>query len=230
MPCLQNISSSSLKIEYSPRRDTSWKDATGNPVLQWICDSFEHRRWNIGNPHFFDTWGVEAIKSLANHFTALESMGSFNIDEALHQWRRLKLELHGEPFFSLSFKLFWEHVSRHYDNVHGYSVLLILVRIVLLIFPDTSCCERGFSSYNRLHTPERASMKLATTRSCLAVKAYGPKSAAEFNALQMYELWMGIVSEHGPVGSSARSCPQRRNLAAMMRKVMAEAVSRDHGL
>ena len=85
-------------------------------------------------------------------------MKSFDIEEALHQWSRLKRELSGEPFFSLSYKKFWGHVDRR-----------------------------------------------------------GP-SLAEFHAEPFYEIWMGFIDNDNGDG-----CPVRRNLAAMIRKLLKEA-------
>jgi hypothetical protein len=52
------------------------------------------------------------------------------------------------------FLLFWEHVSRHYDTIHGYQNVPILTRISCLMLPDSSICEVGFPHATEL-TPRR---------------------------------------------------------------------------
>ena len=101
--------------------------------------------------------------------------------------------------------------------MHGYPVLLILVRSTLLILPDSSPCERGFSEYNRIHTSERPNLKLDTVRSLFAVRHYGPELAVDFNAEQMCENWMGAITEDA---GDAASTPKRRSLAAPYKKTM----------
>ena len=61
---------------------------------------------------------------LAAHYHELSSMFSFDLNEALHEWSRMKREISEAPFFGLSYKQFWEHVSRHYDTIHGYKMFL----------------------------------------------------------------------------------------------------------
>ena len=125
-----------------------------NPILTWMRDSFEHCLWPPIGDARLGTWGNDAIRALAIHFKDMDSMASFSIVEALHQWARLKRELHGVAFFGLSYKDFWEHVSRHFDHVHGYPEVLTLTRITSLMLPDSSCCEVGYSAYNRKHSSE----------------------------------------------------------------------------
>ena len=202
-----------------------FKPLLKNPVLMWIEGSVEHRRWPAADhptPGALMDWGNEDLRSLAKHFSGLEAMQHFDVNEAIFEYKRAKIELLGEPFFILSYRQFWEHVSAHYDNVHGYPVLLILVRPTLLILPDSSPCERGFSEYNRIHTSERPNLKLDTVRSLFAVRHYGPELAADFNAEQMCENWMGTITEDE---GGAASTPKRRSLAALYKKTMQMANS-----
>ena len=122
----------------------------------------------------------------------------------------------------MPYRRFWEHVSAHYDNVLGYPVLPILVRPTPIILPDSSPCERGFSEYNRIHTSERPDLKLGTMRSLFAVRHYGPELAADFNAEQMCENWMGAITEDA---GGAASTPNRRSPAALYKKTMQMANS-----
>jgi hypothetical protein len=187
-----------------------------HPILLLMRNSFEHRLWPPEGAAR-DNWGVEELKAFASHFSGLACLRGFNVEEALHQWGRMKRELSGEPFFTKPYKAFYEHVSAHYDNILGFPDALILARLTLLILADTSCNERGFAENNRLHTATRASLKTETCRSVFEIKHYGP-SSAEFNAEEMYEKWMGFVT-------SGDARPKRRNLAALMRKTMAAAQS-----
>ena len=159
----------------------------------------------------------------SGHFKDMDSMASFSIVEALHQWARLKRELHGVAFFGLSYKDFWEHVSRHFDHVHGYPEVLTLTRITSLMLPDSSCCEVGYSAYNRTHTAERANLQTSTVRNVLSVRTYGPKSVSDFNPQKIYEIWMGLIAPD--VAGGTISCSRRRSVAAMIRKTLASAQS-----
>ena len=202
-----------------------------NPVLRWLRNSLEHRRWPPKGDAALDELGNEELAAFANHYSGLESLRDFDIKEALHQWRRLKQEISGEPFFSLSYKKFWEHMSTHYDTVQEYCELLKLARISLLLLPDTSCAERGYSSYNRIHTAARANLKIWTARNVLAIKNYGPPSGAGLHVEELYDEWIGLIkSEASSSSGGVARNPQRRNVAALGRKMMAAANSRhDNG-
>ena len=96
-----------------------------NPVLMWMEGSVEHRRWPAADhptPGALMDWGNEDLRSLAKHFSGLEAMQHFDVNEAIFEYNRAKIELPGEPFFILSYRQFWEHVSAHYNNVNGYPV------------------------------------------------------------------------------------------------------------
>ena len=187
-------------------------------VLCWMRDSFEHRRWPEG-PGELASWGVGGIRSFADHFSGLTSMGDFNIEECLHQWKRLKEEVRDVPFFSLSYKRFWEHLSRHYDNIHGYSLVIKLARISLMIMPDTSCCERVVAKYNRMHDSKRPNLHIKTVRSALAVTNYGPKSIDDFDPARVVDMWMGLIGADGKPAAETGGCIKRRSIAALARKV-----------
>jgi hypothetical protein len=103
--------------------------------------------------------------ALFAHYSGLTLMKDFDIDEAQHEFLLLKKELREEPCFLLPYKQFWEHVSAHYDNALGYSNVLTLARLTLLILADSSICERGHAWYNRFHTAQRANLKLKIVRS-----------------------------------------------------------------
>ena len=77
-------------------------------------------------------------------------MADFDVEEALHQWSRLKRELSGQPFFVLPFRKFWENVSAHYNTANRYLTVLIPIRITMPVLMDTSCCERVKSSQELL--------------------------------------------------------------------------------
>ena len=60
---------------------------------------FEHKRWPIHNAEALDAYGNGSIGTLALHFSSLEMMSSFDLNEAKHQWRRVKRETAVLPFF-----------------------------------------------------------------------------------------------------------------------------------
>ena len=64
-----------------------------------------------------DSWGVDAIEEICNHFSEIECMVGFDVEEALHQRSRLKRELSEQPFFVLPSRKFWEHVSADFMQV-----------------------------------------------------------------------------------------------------------------
>ena len=93
-----------------------------------------------------------------------------------------------------------------------------------MLMPDTSCCERYVSQYNRLHNKGRSRLLLKTVRNALAILNYGPKSISEFNPARIVDMWMGLVGANGmPVETGG--CIKRRSTAALARKVMKAAVS-----
>ena len=68
-------------------------------------------------------------------------MDGFDLAEAQSEFSLLKKELREEPCFLFSYKKFWGHVSAHYDKALGYSNVLLLGRVSLLILADSSICE-----------------------------------------------------------------------------------------
>jgi hypothetical protein len=71
-------------------------------------------------------------------------------------------------------------------------------------------------------TPQRANLKASTVRNVLLFKAYGPKSIADFNPADIYDGWMGIIAPDDSTGFI--KCSQRRNLAAMIKRVIKSAL------
>ena len=65
---------------------------------------------------------------------------------------------------------------------------------------------------------------VGSCRSAFAINSYGPQSIDAFKPEGNYELWMGFIAldRDGPT----ITCPRRRILAAMVRKVMADAQTR----
>jgi len=181
-------------------------------------------RWPPPGSDELDSWGIDAFRSLCSHFAPLPCMQGFDMSEALFQYSRLKKELIGEPFFGKSYRAFWEHVSNHYSGIHGYPIALIPIRVSLLILADTSCNERGFSEYNRIHTASRSNLEVDKVRNLFAIQYFGPGCVRDFNAEEMYGRWKHIISDRNGSSTSAR----RRNLGTLLRKVLNEArIKRD---
>jgi hypothetical protein len=153
-------------------------------------------------------------------------MKDFGIVEELYQWSRLTQDLSGKPFFALPFRKLWEHVSAHHKNLWDLSVVLIPIRVSLLILEDTSFNERGIAEYNRIHTASRPNFELSKVRDLFTIKYYGPKSVHEFNAEDMYERWLRVISEGCGVSSSAK----RQKLAALLRNIMNKTQRKSKGM
>ena len=98
-------------------------------------------------------------------------------------------------------------------------MVLIPIRMSLMILADTSCNERGIAEYNRIHTASRPNLEVSKVRDLSTIKHYGPNSVHEFNAEDMCAKWLRVISEGNGVSSSAK----RRNLAALLSKIMNEA-------
>ena len=108
----------------------------------------------------------------------------------------------------------------HYSGVYGYPMVLIPVRVSLLILADTSCDERGFSEYNRIHTAlSRPNLEVTKVCNLFAIESYGPVRIGDFKAEEMHERWKQIISERDGSSTSAK----RRNLGALLRKLMFDA-------
>ena len=155
-----------LHARYDPLKDS--------PVIKALRDSLEHKLWPIHDEEKLKTYGLEELEFIAQHFSELTSLTNFNLNEAKRQFQKAKLRMRSLPYYSMKFKDFWSHISTHFDEaLHGYPDLLIIVRIILLIVCDTSCCEVGYSAYNRTHTASRSRLKVCTVRDVLTTHFVG---------------------------------------------------------
>ena len=134
----------------------------------------------------------------------------------------MKSRLANEPFFRLSYKQFWEHVSCHYDSAYEFCEVLKPIRVSLMMLADTSCCEQGLAEYGSIHDDERARLTVEKVREVMAVRHYGPPSIAAFDPRPMYRSFMGILSE-----DPQKAPKRRRNLRALIRGIMTEAQSKE---
>jgi len=73
-------------------------------------------------------------------------------------------------------------------------------------------------------TAERANLYVDTIRGAFAIKSYGPQSIRDFNPEAFYALWIGLIASDGDC--PAITCPRRRNIAALIRKMIQEAQTR----
>ena len=114
--------------------------------------------------------------------------------------------------------------AKHNDSTLEFSEVLKLPRIALLILAGSSICERQFSAHNPMHTAGRSSLNATTIRSAFAINSYGPQFSGDFKPEEICTLRMGLVAsdKDGPT----ITCPRRRGLVAMIRKVMADAQTR----
>jgi hypothetical protein len=95
----------------------------------------------------------------------------------------------------LPYRKLWEHVSAHYGNLWGDSMVHIRTRATLLILADTSCNQKGIAEYSRVHTASRPNLEVSKVRDLYAIKNYGPKSVHEINAEDMYERRLRVIFE-----------------------------------
>ena len=63
----------------------------------------------------------------------------------------------------------------------------------------------------------------AKVRNLFAIKHYGPQSAGAFDAEELYERWQQIITESN---GGAQTNAKRRNLGALLRKIMQTAQSK----
>ena len=162
-----------------------------HPILR-AAQAFEHKLWPIHDDAALDAFGNNDIRLLAKHFSGRDCMNNFNLDEALRQWRSLKRETRRLPFFkSCDYVQFWEHIATHYDTggLTGYSEILILALVVLLIILDTSCCERSFALMNRIHTYLRNRLGVATLKNLMCICSLGP-SIMNFDPKLILAKWL----------------------------------------
>ena len=81
---------------------------------------------------------------------------------------------------------------------------LIPIRLSLLILADSSCNERLIAEYNRIHTASRPNLEVSQVRDLFAINDYGQKYVNEFNAEDIYERWLRVISEANGASSSAK--------------------------
>ena len=84
-----------------------------------------------------------------------------------------------------------------------------LPRISLVLLPDASCAERGYSSYNRFHMAARATLKTGTARNAFAIKNYGSPSGAGLHVKELYDERIGLIKSEAQSSSGgvARNPP-----------------------
>jgi hypothetical protein len=128
------------------------------------------------------------------------------------RWRKLKFEMRSAPFFSMPFNDLYEHLSEHYDNALGYPNLLILIRGVLMLVTNTSCCERVYSCVNRVQTKARASLRIDTIHKVLQIQALGPE-VKDFDPVPIFKAWMSAPFTAG------KGHAKGRQLAAMLSEI-----------
>jgi hypothetical protein len=69
-----------------------------HPVLR-AAQAFEQKLWPMHDDEALDAFGNNDIRLLAKHFSGLDCMYNFNLDEAMIQWRSLKRETRRLPYF-----------------------------------------------------------------------------------------------------------------------------------
>ena len=146
--------------------------------------------------------------SQIDQFSELKLMEGFDKAEARRQWKILKFELPKHAFFkTMGFVRFWEHVATHWDtgNLHGYSEFIKIALAVLLVVTDTSCCERGYSLMNRLHTYLRNGLKVESLDDLMCICSNGP-DLEDFDPMPILKAWLELEK-------------RGRNLSIIQRKV-----------
>lgn len=153
--------------------------------------ALEHRRWPVHDDAALRGHGNEEIVVLVKQFSQLECMTGFDMNEAMHQWERLKFETRSMEFFkSTTYVQFWEHLAAHFDkSITGYSEILKVAILVLLIITDSSCCERSYSLMNRIHTFLRNRLGVDTVRDLMCVSSPGP-GVMEFDPKPVLKDWL----------------------------------------
>lgn len=88
-------------------------------ILTWMRDAFEHRLWPLVGSDALKCWGdwrdVPFTES-CEHFKEIDGMQHFEIEEVLVYWTRLKMFLGEYENFGLTFRKFWEYVSKHFGG------------------------------------------------------------------------------------------------------------------
>lgn len=106
---------------------------------------------------------------------------------ALNEWRRMKADLPMNPNFTiLDFKPYWVHFLNHRQHAPFYP---ILIKLCLLVVVDTSCCERGYSTMNIIHSERRSRLGMETLNDLMFIAMNGPP-VAEFDAKPVFERWI----------------------------------------
>ena len=176
-----------------------FQDFLNNPLLN-ACRVLEHRHWPKHQAALLEAYGVEEIKSLADHFKELDVMEHFNLDEALHEWRNLKSQVSKLPFFTMKFTEFWTHMIIHYNDEVRFKNVLMVVLVVLMFILDTSCAERGYALMNRVHNATRNQLSLTHVNDIMANILLGP-DLEDFDPKIILEMWLkgpkGENSMHG---------------------------------
>lgn len=153
--------------------------------------ALEHRRWPVYDDAALRGHGNNEIVVLVKQFSQLECMTGFDMKEAMHQWERLKFETRSMEFFkSTTYMQFWEHLAAHFDrDITGYSEILKVAILVLLIITDSSCCERSYSLMNRIHTFLRNRLGVGTVRDLMCVSSLGP-DVKEYDPKPVLKDWL----------------------------------------
>ena len=131
---------------------------------------------------------------MIEQFSELKLMEGFDKSEALRQWELLKFELPKHAFFkAMGFVDFWVHVATHWDtgNLLGYSEFIKVALAVLLIVSGTSCCERGYSLMNRLHTYLRNGLGVGSLDDLMCICSNGPE-LKDFDPMPILKAWLEL--------------------------------------
>ncbi len=94
-------------------------------------------------------------------FAGINTLNSFDLKEAQHERSWPKRDLHGVVFSNYHAKKFWTHVSRHFDNTHGYRTVNILTQLSCFMLPDSSIAKEGMT-----HITEFTQRRGLTSNQC----------------------------------------------------------------
>ena len=123
-------------------------------------------------------YGVPELKILHTHFQHLRCMEEFNLNQAMQEWFLMKITVHKmERRHQDSFAAFWQYFlsfSQHRSECVGFPNVNKIIRCLLITVVDTSCCERGFSLMNRIHTGGRNRLSLKTLEHLMRISLNGP--------------------------------------------------------
>ena len=164
-----------------------------SPIFK-ASKALEFRSWPLGDEEALRSHGNGDILVLIDQFSDLEFMAGYDQEEALRQWELAKFELPQHAFFkTMGFVQFWEHVATHFDtgNLKGYSEIIKIALAVLLIVSDTSCCERGYSLMNRLHTYLRNGLGVKKLNDLMCICSNGP-TITDFDPMPILKAWLEL--------------------------------------